>query len=232
MTINNVENYIKEIYRKTKDQRLEDPKVYINIQEKLIKASKITNLPMPKLLFGLDFKHNDKTIEALESFLAELRSIFWLNDFGFINITPLGATKKPQPDFTAKYSKKSCAVEVFCLTQIHEQQKDKELNVYVNFDPELEGSKCGRDFISKAIEKKVQLDAINDAKIKVLLCVINSSSIINLNDIEDMQSHAQFLYNKLNWGNSYFVGLLTGASVNGKNTDVIYPRLNYKNYEN
>ena len=225
MTINDVKNYIKEIYKETKDRRLGNPKVYIDIQERLNKASKITNLPIPELLSRLDFKYNDKTVEALESFLAELRSIFWLNDFGFTNITPLGATKKPQPDFTAKYSRKSCVVEVFCLTQTHEQQKDKKLNVYVNFDPNFEGSKFGRDFMSKATEKKVQLDAIN-TKIKVLLCVTNSDPILSLDDMQDMRFHAQFLHNKLNWGNGYFVGLLTGVSVNGKRTDAIYPRLN------
>lgn len=226
MGIEEVKNYIDSIYEKTKDQRLKEPGIFEDIKQKLYKASQITNFSIPVLLSRLSFKPNDKTIEALESFLAELRAIFWLKNFGFTEITPLGASNsQPQPDFTAKFNSKDCAIEVFCLTHTHQQQKDSSLGVYVNFDPCFEGSKFRRDFISKASEKKKQLDARNDVEIKILLCVVNSSPIIYLNDKKSMQSHAGCLYDKLKWGDNYFVGLLTGANINGELTDVIYPKL-------
>lgn len=224
MEICDLENYLDNIDKKSADQRLVDPKVREKIKGLLDEASKITNLSIPDLLSRLDFKPKDQTFEALESFLAELRSIFWLRDFGFTKIVPLKATTTAQPDFTAEYSSQSCSVEVFCLTETHEQEKDQSLNVYVNFDPNFNGSKFGRDFMSKALAKKKQLDSV-DAKIKVLLCVINSNPIIRLNTAQEMQSHAELLHSQLNWGNNYFVGLLTGIEANGIKSDVIYPAL-------
>lgn len=214
--------YLDNLYKKTNDDRLVDKE----IQEKIIKliknGCKITILSVSDLLSRLDFKPKDLTIEALEAFLAELRSIFWLQDFGFTNITPLKAEKSAKPDFTAKLENKKCAIEVFCLTRAHEQQKDSFIGVYKNVDPQFLDSKFGRDFMSKANNKRKQLDSVN-VRIKILLCVINHSPIINCNDFEDMQKHAKFLYDKLSWGNGYYVGLLTGAFVNGKLSDVIYP---------
>lgn len=219
-------NYLDRLYEVIKDGRLMDELVRSKIIEKINGACEITKINYADLLKGLDFKKNDLTMEYLESFLAELRSIFWLRDFVFTEIVPLQAKKKKiQPDFSAKYGEKIFAVEVFCLTQKHEQKKDQKYNVYINFDPGFNGSKFGRDFISQAKKKKVQLDAHNvDAKI--LLCVVNSSPMIALNKKNDFDSHVKFLYESLNWGNGYYLGLLTGVcDINGISNDTIYPRL-------
>jgi hypothetical protein len=222
MQIKEVEDYLNNLFKKTSYNRLADNKVRTKIIGLIKKGSEITNLTVSDLLLKLDFKPNDLTIETLEGFLAELRSIFWLQSFKFTDIQPLSADKKPAPDFIAKYKNNICAIEVFCLTQTHEQQKDSTLNCYVNFDPQFNGSKFGRDFMSKAIDKKKQLDS-NNAKMKILLCIINSNPIISLNTAEEIDKHAEFLYNQLNWGNNYYVGILTGAEVNGKPSDIIYP---------
>lgn len=223
MKIVDLKNYLENIYKKTKDEMLVEETVRRRIIFLLNKASVITNLSTSDLLSRL-VKSNDQTIEALESFLAELRSIVWLDDFGITKIVPLQAGKNRQPDFTAEYSGQKCAVEVFCLTQAHEQQKNSTLNVYVNFDPNCNGSKFGRDFMSKAAQKKAQLDSI-DAKIKILLCVINSQPVICLNTKDEIHSHAKLLYDKLQWGQGYHIGLLTGVKVNGKASNTIYPNL-------
>lgn len=211
--------YLGKIYGKTREQRLNDEKVRSQILNKINKACKITNLSFSDILQRLDFKPNSLTIEALESFLAELRSIFWLQDFRFIEIKPLQARKKSaQPDFTAKHRNKTCVIEVFCLTQMHEQQRDPALNVYVNFDPQSNGSKLGRDFMSATDNKKKQLDVI-DADIKILLCVINLSPVVALNTNDDMSKHAKFLCEKLGWGAGYYIGILAGGD------SVIYPEI-------
>lgn len=211
--------YLDKIYGKTQDQRLNDERVRSQILDKINKARQIVNLSFSDILKQLDFKPDNPTIEALESFLAELRSIFWLQDFGFMKIKPLQARKKSsQPDFTAKHGNKTCAIEVFCLTQAHEQQRDPTLNVYVNFDPQFNGSKLGRDFMSVTDNKKKQLDAIV-ADIKILLCVINSSPVVALNTNDDMIRHAEFLCKKLGWGVGYYVGILAGGD------SAIYPEI-------
>jgi hypothetical protein len=154
-----------------------------------------------------------------------LRAIFWLKNFGFSNIIPIEPTRKfSRPDFLANYKGKKSAIEVFCLTKTHEQQKDQTLNVYVNFNPQFEGSKFGRDFISKAQEKLLQLDNVN-TDIKILLCVVNSESMICLNDKDNWDKNAEYLFKRLNLESNYYIGILTGAVVNGELTDTIYPKI-------
>lgn len=211
--------YLDNIYKKRNDNKSVDSKTRTDIIENIENGCKITNLSESDLLLKLDFKPKDLTMEALEAFLAELRSIFWLRNFGFTDIQPLQARKKLIcPDFTAKYKDKICAIEVFCLTQVHEQQKDFLLGVYKNFDPQFKDSKFGRDFMSKANNKKQQLD-LNNVKIKILLCVINFSSITRLSRLNDIKDKAKYFYEQLNWGDDYYVGL------NADGTNAIYPKI-------
>lgn len=218
-------SYLNKLFDKTKDNRLADDKVGSRIVEMMSEACEITKLSFSNLLQRLDFRPNNLSIEALESFLAELRSIFWLRDFGFVSIEPLQAMKKSvRPDFTAKYGNRTCCIEVFCLTQTHGQRKDSKLGVYVNFDPQFIGSKFGRDFTTAAQEKKNQLDSVS-ADIKVLLCVVNSESMVALNTREKWDQHAKLLYENLSWKKNYYIGILTGAKPNGISSDAIFPKL-------
>jgi hypothetical protein len=216
--------YLDNIYAKTNYDSLDNFEVKMNIISLLKKACKITSLSIPDLLDKIYFKPNSLSIEDLEAFIAELRAISWLNNFGFSDIEPIKPKKIQQPDLLANYKGRESAIEVFCLTQAHQQQKDDTLNVYVNFDPQFDGSKFGRDFFSRAEDKKRQLDFVK-ADIRLLLCVVNSQPMTDLNDKEDWDKHAEFLYKKLNWGNNYYIGILTGAVVNGELTDTIYPKI-------
>ncbi len=201
-TEDNLLLYLDNLYEKTKDTRLVDQKARLRIIKMIKDASKITKLAQSDLLNKLDFKPRDLAIEALEAFLAELRSIFWLDSFKFTDITPLQATNKnQQPDFIAKYKDKNCAIEVFCLTHKHGQQRDPRLGVFVNFTPDFGGSKFGRDFITVAQSKKQQLDLISsNIKIKILLCVVNAEVMVNLNTKNDFDKYAKLFYEKLSWG--------------------------------
>lgn len=219
MTKHNFKKYLADLYILTQDKRLNDENVRVDILKLIDKGSKITGLSISDLLLRLDFKSKDLTFEAFESFLAELRSIFWLEKFGFKQITPIPAKKTSYPDFIVNDKNNlTYAIEVFCLTRVHGQQRDPELGVFVNSDPEFQGSKFGRDFITKAPEKKIQLDAIKADK-KILLCCINSEPVIYLNSTESMYNHAKYLHKRLKWGNNYYIGFLTGLS------DTIYPPL-------
>ncbi len=219
-------SYLEKIYKKTGDKRLRNPEVKKNSLSLLYKACKITNLSVSDLLNKIDFNQNDLSIEALESLFAILRAPIWLQHFDFSEITPLKKKKKRrQPDFKAKYKERIAVTEVFCLTQKYGQppcDQKQRVNYYENFDPQFEGSKFGRDFKSKAPDKKKQLDS-KSADIKVLLCVVNSDVMVSLNTNEEWNKHAKLLYEKLSWGNSYYIGIMAGAE------KVIYPSL--KNYE-
>lgn len=217
---------LNNLCERTDDTTLADQKVRTEIIDLVKNGSKVTKLTQSDLLSKLDFKPKDLRIEALEYFLAELRSIFWLKNFQFTNITPLQARKKnQQPDFTAKYKGKSCAIEVFCSTRKHGQQCDSSLGVFVNFDPNFNGSKFGRDFNTAAQGKKAQLDSIPSAIIKVLLCVVNAKVMVNLNTKNDWDKHVRLLYKRLSWRPNYYIGILTGAEVSGVLSDTIFPKL-------
>ncbi len=219
-TVEHVENYLDLLYKKTSDERLAKSEIKTSILEKIKEASKITNLGVDELLNGLDFKPNDLTIESLESFIAELRAIFWLRNFKFINILPIQATNKgKQADFIATYKNKTYAVEVFCLTKANEQKKDSKLGVYINFN-----AKFICDFINKE-NKKLQLDAMSNVDRKLLLCVANSSPVIALNTADDFKSLIKQIYKSLDWGSPYFIGLLTGFQSADGLDDIIYPSL-------
>lgn len=218
-------SYLDKLHKNTDYPKIRDSKVRQDILSRLEKACDIVDLSFAELLNGLDFKPNDLTIEALESFLAQLRAIFWLRDFGFSEIAPLKAKKKTeQADFKSKYKNRNSTIEVFCLTQKHGQQRDPHLGVFVNFDPNFKGSKFGRDFMTVAQRKKEQLDS-SPADIKVLLCVVNSEPMVALNTKEDFDRHAKLLYGKLSWGRGYYIGILTDAKPNGISSDTIFPKL-------
>jgi PHD/YefM family antitoxin component YafN of YafNO toxin-antitoxin module len=221
-TEKHIEKFLDLLYAKTSDARLTKSETKTNIIKKVEEASRITNLSVEELLRGLDFKPNDLTIQSLESFIAELRAIFWLRNFKFSNIQPIQASNKgKQADFTATYENKTYAVEVFCLTQANEQKRDSKLGVYINFNVKFI---C--DFIRKE-NKKSQLDAMSNVDRKILLCVANSRPVVALNTADDFKSLMKQIYESLGWGNSYFAGLATGSQSSDCLDDVIYPSLEY-----
>lgn len=214
-----IRKYLKDTYKKIKDSRLINESIIENIETKITSTSKIVKLSPIDLLKKLDFQENNLTIEKIEAFLAELRAIFWLDNFGFTNITPLRAKKSKNPDFEAIYESKKAVIEVCCITEKHEQQKDKSLNCYINTD---------NNFLSKyknsASCKKSQLDSVK-SDMKVFLCVVNSFPVSRLNVRKDFQRYLEQISTDLNWGNSYYFGVLTGLESNGVSDDTIYPSL-------
>ncbi len=217
-----IREYLKKTHEKINDPRLIDENIIQDISTKITNASKIVNLSSSDLLKNIDFQENNLTIEKIEGLLAELRAIFWLDNFRFSNIKPLKAKnrqKTQEPDFEAIYKKKKAVIEVYCLTEKHEQQKDKTINCYVN---------TGNDFLSKyknkVLDKKSQLDSIN-SDIKIFLCVINSKPVSRLNTKNDFQKYLEQISVDLSWGSNYYFGVLTGLVSNGISDDTIYPLL-------
>ncbi len=215
-----IREYLKNTHEKINDSRLIDENIVKNIQSRIIKASKIVGLSLDDLIKNLDFQKNNTTIEKVEAFLAELRAIFWLNNLGFSQIKPLnGNSLHKNPDFEAIYKNKKAVIEVYCLTEKHEQKRDKTLNCYVN---------SGSNFLAKykvsASNKKSQLDSIK-SDIKIFLCVINSRPVSRLNTKNDLQNYLKQITTELSWGKSYYFGILTGLESSGILDDTIYPLL-------
>lgn len=222
-TIPDFEQYLKQVIPQLNGTgSLEE--VVSDIIKKCERAMTLLDLSFSELLAGLDYQQNNYQVDRLEALLAELRSIFWLDLFGFSEIELLTKKKKVRnPDFSARYHGRSAAIEVFCLTQTHQQAKDPQLGVWVNFSDKLE--KAFSENINN--RKKSQLSSYK-SELKVMLCVVNSEPIKYLNRQEDFISLLKSLHDRHNMQNSYKLGVVTGLVnlATGKTDDCIYPPIN------
>ncbi len=214
-TKEDIKNYLKKFEKST------DNSIQVQILEFFDKASCITKLSFSDLVKSLDFAPNDDKIEKLESFLAELRSIFFLNNFGFSNIEPISAGQTKQPDFAAYYKNKSSTIEIFSFTEIGSEIPDLPNNTYLLNDRKL--ISC---FVCKAMSKKAQLDAICSEN-KQLICVINDLPYSNLFSRNEYEQFLKEISKILNWGDNYYFGILTGKTdaFTDLSDDIIYPNL-------
>jgi len=76
------------------------------------KASKITRLESADLLRSTDFKWRDLDPTRIESALAEIRAIFFLDEQGFSDINPLRSRGRKEADLIAARHKTKYAIEV------------------------------------------------------------------------------------------------------------------------
>jgi hypothetical protein len=170
-----------------------------------------------QLLKGLDFKPNDLRKEALESFIAELRTISWLGDLQMQNIKPIPAQQNRSfADFYCEFMGIRYIVETFCSVQ----------SSYRYSDHMRQSANLEKYFIKRAQEKKIQLESTANefgCQNKIIVLVLNSYPALALTTKNDYGQLLENICKKLNWGNNYWFGLITGMSSLQGNDDSIYP---------
>jgi hypothetical protein len=207
--------YLKDLQKKFDGkewaQRIIKPSCLKAIEGLFNKACTITGCFPHELLNGIDFNKNDLTKEKLESLLAELRTIIWINSLGMRKIRPLSQKQNRFVDLIAEHKNVNCGIEVFCAPEDYNRypghtKKSCDLVDY---------------FVKKGVEKKQQLDN-SGCDLKLLVLVLNASPAIQLMNRDEYIELLTSVENLLGWGDKYHFAII---SCGGIDNDVIYPAL-------
>lgn len=176
-------------------------------------GSEITGLCPDEILTAIDFQLNDLSKARIESLLGELRSIHFLKNFGFSEITPIQASRGIKtPDFSANFKTVPFYIEVATLISTSERATPEGC---------VEWAKM--KLINKG--KLEQLSAPEGEYKKLFIMVINS---IGLQIFENKESYLMILKEikeGIDYPDDLFCGILTGRNSNGIEDDCIYPPL-------
>jgi len=181
------------------------------------KACIITNLTPDVLLQKIDFNKRDLSIERIESILGELRTILFLSETGFSDITPIRGTKDKSADFHAYYNDLHFSIEVATLIRYSTRTSNDSVIAWAK---------------SKLIDEKKLIQLNNtalefNADNKLFVCVINSR-IINLNTHSDFIEIAKEIWEFTGKDPSLYIAIITGrVDINNISDNCIYPDLKY-----
>lgn len=244
-------NYIIDVIEKDKEIQLLSPiltdkkqrkNVWGNMDSKFKKGINITKLSPVELLERLDFHPKDTEFSKFDAMWAELRTIFFLNDLGLYDITPLKAKNKKNTksaDMIAQGHSYKYTIEVFCRTfrQLENvitmppkisKKEIEELGNKNKFEqnPKPEMSLLFQYYLCKAKEKKQQLDNTTEKYLcdkNILVMVLNDPYFLNSTNCYVYKKLLKEISIKLNWGCGYHYAIITGMSTWGICDDVIYP---------
>jgi hypothetical protein len=194
-------------------------KVYLqNINILFESACKACELDIDNFVTLLEIKPRDTKYGRIDAMFAILRVINELSNWGFSNIKPIKTSNKPRADIYCEYLGCHCIVEVFCSLGKYHRYPDQEKNAL----------NLGKYFISRAQEKKKQIDeTANDysCEKKIIAMVLNSPKACALLVHEEFKEFLTIMSNSLNWGPEYHYILITGQkeAFTGIMDDVIYP---------
>lgn len=175
-------------------------------------CSKIVSLRPDDLLKKLDFHSNDLSPERIESLLGELRTICFLDNNHFTNITPRRANSIKSPDFSAEKSGESFLIEV--ATSIARAPRA--------FHEDIVKWSISR---LKDDNKISQLDADSCFyKKKLFVCILNSSVAVAINKRSDYLKMAKEIWEKAGSTQNLYIALVTGrVSLDQGLDDCVYP---------
>lgn len=175
-------------------------------------VSDITNQSIDEVIRCSDFKDQDLRREKLESIIAELRSVVFLDNNNFKNIKLIKSSKKkPSCDIYAENLNRKFDIEVTCLTNTYSRPKEKDRPYYI-----LDNDKFLREFTSRIKTKVDQLNAgVNSYK--MIIFTMNHYPEKALTDEKKYRELIKKAYSQSRLGNNYYLGLITTA------VDFIYP---------
>ena len=122
------------------------------------KTSIVTNQSTNEVIECSDFREQELSKEKLESIIAELRSVVFLDNNKFKNIKLIKSSKNKSCDIYAENLNRKFDIEVTCLTNTYSRGKDGPSYI-------LDNDKFLREFTGRITTKIDQLKAgVNNYK--------------------------------------------------------------------
>ncbi len=178
------------------------------------KVSSVTNQSINEVIRCSDFREQELSKEKLESIIAELRSVMFLDNNNFKNIKLIKSSKNKSSDIYAENLNRKFDIEVTCLTNTYSRGKDGPSYI-------LDNDKFLREFTGRITTKIDQLKAgVNSYK--MIIFTMNRYPEKALTDDKEYRELIKEAYNQSKLSNDYYLGLLTG------DVDFIYPNLEIK----
>jgi hypothetical protein len=185
---------------------------FMVLDQRFSECSKIVSLSPDELLKKLDFQPKDLNPERIESLLGELRTIHFLANNGFINITPIRANSKKSPDFSADKNGEKYLIEV--ATSIHSAPRTLHRSVVRWASSRLQND-----------GKLFQMRARSNAYGSLFVCIINSSGAVALNKRSDYLRMLKEIWEEVGSIQNLHIAIVTGMITEEGQDDCVYPEL-------
>lgn len=178
-------------------------------------ASNATKLSPDDLLRMTDFNVKDQSPERIDSALAEIRTINFLDEEGFTHITPLRASKSRRADISAKRCNYSYSIEVVTSNfYARDRTWDDQIQKWIK--SRLIGEQ-------KNVQISNTANEIGNAR-HVLVCVLDTLGAVALNTHEDYLEMAKSTWHKLENNSNWHICIITGRKALGHGSDnTVFP---------
>ena len=174
-------------------------------------CSKIVSLSPDDLLKKLDFQSKDLSPERIESLLGELRTIHFLDNNGFTNITPIRANSTKSPDFSAEKNGDNFLIEV--VTSIYFAPRN-----FHNTIVKLAISRLQND------DKLSQMNTGSAIYKNLFVCILNSLGAVALNKRSDYLIMLKEIWEKVGSIQNLYIAIVTGkTTIDEGLDDCVYP---------
>lgn len=202
-----------------RDMLIQSPDETVRLIGELFdRVSSIIKCSSEELLHELQFRKRDKDQTKLGALFAEMRSILFLDNMGFVSIKLNKPTRhEKSADFCAIKGEQKFAIEVTNISFFVARGKWRFVEL-----KEL----CLKKIIEGKKLEQLETTALKEhCNAQLLIFVIDTLDILALNSIEDFYLLLDDILHDLNKTERFYLGIVTGQSSDQEIVDVIYPLL-------
>jgi len=192
-------------------------KVFENVNRMFELASDATGLTPDELLRRTDFNDSDMSPTRLDSAFAEIRTINYLKEQGFVHINLLQAGKHKKADILATFKDIEFAIEV--VNSIFSANKRVE-------PLQLKDWLIGRASSDEKTEQLEQTSKETSVSHTILIGVVDTFFSVVFNTHNDYCDAAKLAWEELNREKGFHVAFVTGREALGYGRDdCVFPEL-------
>jgi hypothetical protein len=172
------------------------------LDQRFSECSKIVSLSPDDLLMKLDFQLKDLSPERIESLLGELRTIHFLANNAFTNITPI----------RSGFSKNEDRYLIEVATSIYSAPRTLHHSLVKWANSRLQND-----------GKLAQMSERSNAYRSLFVCILNSSGALALNKRSDYQKIIKEIWEEVGSIQNLHIAIVTGLVTEEGQDDCVYP---------